>query len=86
MQAKERIFSHMSNFKDRALGLRSFLGGTIKFYKGGRRSVDAVGKYHSSKYITSMIKHMEDAEVYILQDVYKVTHSSDQIRFLKGRF
>ena len=64
MQAKERIFSHMSNFKDRALGLRSFLGGTIKFYKGGRRSVDAVGKYHSSKYITSMIKHMEDAEVF----------------------
>ena len=55
IQATERILSHLGNFKDRALGLRSLLVGTVRFARGARKSIDAIGKYHSTKYITSMI-------------------------------
>lgn len=64
IQAKERIFSHLSNFKDRALGLRSLLGGTVQYFKGARRSVDAIGKTHSTRYMTSLIRHLEEEDVF----------------------
>ena len=64
IQATERILSHLGNFKDRALGLRSLIVGTVRLARGARKSVDAVGKYHSTKYITSMIKKMEEENVF----------------------
>ena len=64
IQATERILSHLGNFKDRALGLRSLLVGTVRFARGARKSIDAIGKYHSTKYITSMIKRMEEENIF----------------------
>ena len=64
IQAKERIFSHLSNFKDRALGLRALLGGTMQYIKSSRRSVDAIGKAHSTRYVTNLIRHLEEEDVF----------------------
>ena len=64
IQTRERIMSYLGNFKDRALGLRAFLGGTLQVFRGGRKSVDAIGKYHSTKYITQMIKKMEEEDIF----------------------
>lgn len=65
LAARSKAMRFINRFEnDPALGIKAYLGGTVKVYEGGRLSIDSLGRSLSMKYIGRLVDDLEKAGVF----------------------
>lgn len=65
LAARSKAMRYISRFEnDPALGIKAYLGGTVKVYEGGRLSIDSLGRSLAMKYIGRFVDDLEKAGVF----------------------
>ncbi len=65
LAARSKAMRYIARFEDDpALGIKAYLGGTVKVYEGGRLSIDSLGRSLTMKYLGRFVDDLEKAGVF----------------------